>query len=102
MFHAERVQVHLADKVDGGPGGIRTHDFGLAPKAPSSMLSVLRRPTSWTWLDYGPRDSFQFTSPFIALHDRTGTWVARKCPKCPTQELAFPIMSSHRLRQGGR
>src|SRR6266566_371660 len=26
----------------GGPGGIRTHDFGL------------RRPTSWSWLDYGP------------------------------------------------
>lgn len=41
-------------KQYGGPGGIRTHDFGL------------RRPTSWSWLDYGPRGSITL-SLFIVL-----------------------------------
>src|SRR2546422_4977177 len=50
-------RVPLCRIFGGGPGGIRTHDFGL------------RRPTSWSWLDYGPGEILPGPTSLIILYD---------------------------------
>ncbi len=66
----------------GGPGGIRTHDFGLSPRS----VRQLRRPTSWSWLDYGPfKNPVTFGRSYYSLgffEPRRGlTYVAREAHK---------------------